>query len=586
MRRGRVQARGGFLIRGLVLAALVAAVFLPVARFDFVNFDDDVYITENQTVRQGLTGAGARWAFTATDLGNYPLAWLSHMADVTLFGLNPHGHHAVSLLLHGANTLLLFVVLTRMTGAVGRSFVVAALFGVHPLHVEPVAWVAERKELLATFFWMLSTGIYLAYVRRRPGRLPRGAWYAALLLSFSLGMSAKPLLATLPFVLLLLDLWPLGRWSPGAGAPGPAGPVPVRVLLLEKAPLLLVAVAGTLFTFVEQESGGAFSPTPGLMFFTVKVANALTSYTAYLGKALWPTGLSVFYPHPLGRQPAWMPFTALAALVVVSALAVRGARRFPALTVGWFWYVGSLVPVIGLVQLGEQGMADRYTYVPLIGIFVAACWSTGQWWGRGRRLALARGIGVSLLVVALAGAARRQTGFWENSTTLFTHALAVTADNHVAHVNLGAALAKEGRTGEAESQFQQALRLRPLQAEALLGIGTIHARTNRPAQAVEEFRQVVALQPGNLRARYNLGTALAQLGRSGDALEQFREILRLDPRHAAAHNNLGIVYFGQGNLDAAEEHFRAALSLEPGNEYARANLETVIARRTPPRAGR
>ncbi|HWR97165.1 MAG TPA: tetratricopeptide repeat protein [Candidatus Methanoperedens sp.] len=575
MRRKRVVLWGL-----LALSLLVAAVFLPVVGFDFVNFDDNVYISDNPVVRGGITWEGVRWALTATELGNYPLTWVSHMVDVDLFGLDPRGHHAMNLLFHTANTLLLFVVLAAMTGAVWRSLVVAALFGVHPTHVEPVAWIAERKELLSALFWILSLLAYLAYARapRASGR--RIVQYCVLLFCFTLGMSAKPMLATLPFILLLLDFWPLGRWTTGSGRPASEHSIPVRLLLLEKAPLLLLAVPGSVLNFSEQASA-AFSPTPGLLFFKVKVANALTSYTAYVGKMLWPSGLAIFYPHPLGRQPLWMPLAAAAALALVSFLAIRMARRHPAPAVGWYWYLGSLVPVIGLVQLGEQGMADRYTYLPFVGLFVSFCWA-GEWRKLRPRAAAALGTALLLVLAALAVTARRQTLFWKDSVTVFSHALDVTRDNHIAHANLGAALMKLGRNAEAEEHLEQALRLRPMQADALLNVAILRARANRLPEAVEGFNQALAVRPGDVKAHYNLGTALCQLGRTGEAITQFDEVLRLQPGNVNAHNNLGVAYFGQGNLGAAEKHFRAALALDPGNKKTRANLEAVLSRRIRP----
>jgi tetratricopeptide (TPR) repeat protein len=440
------------LLLGAALAFLTLAAWLPALQNGFINLDDPYYVTTNPQVRPGITRGGLAWAMTAKVASNWhPLTMLSHILDCQLFGLDPAGHHATSLLLHLANALLLFEVLRRMTGAAGRSAAVAALFAVHPTHVESVAWVAERKDVLSALFWLLAMGAWARYARA-----PAIGRYLLVALLMILGLMAKPMVVTLPFALLLLDIWPLDRLRLGW-----------RRLLIEKLPLLALSAASSLITLRYQET--SLAPLD-VVPWSLRAANALVSYVAYLGKIFLPRHLAVFYPIPLAI-PAWKVAGAALLLAALTALAVWRARWEPWLLTGWLWFLGTLVPVIGLVQVGRQAMADRYTYIPSIGLFLAVVWSVAWFW-RSHRAALAT---VSAIVIlALAAVTRVQIGYWSDSATLFRHALAVTGDdNYLAHIGLGKALMAEKDWNGAAEQFRAALALYPHLSEARAGLESV-----------------------------------------------------------------------------------------------------------------
>jgi tetratricopeptide (TPR) repeat protein len=455
---------------GLVL--LTALVYAPVLRHGFVNYDDNLYVSGNPVVRQGLTWEGLRWAWTAAVACNWhPVTMLSHMLDVELYGVRPGWHHLTNLLLHLANVVLLFEVLRRMTGATWRSAAVAALFAVHPLHVESVAWISERKDVLSGLFFLLTLGAWLRYVRR-----PAAGRYLLALLAFALGLLAKPMLITLPFVLLLLDVWPLGR-LPLAAMPAASERTErrraLRALLLEKLPFVVLAVAVSAVALYTQR--GAMASLAALPLRR-RAANALVSYVVYLGKSLWPSRLAVIYPLP-PSIPLWKAALAAALLAALTALALARLRRAPWLAVGWLWFAGMLAPVSGLVQVGRQAMADRYTYLPSIGLFIAVVWSAhalaqaalpGELPARGpgatRRALL--GAGAAVVIAALALTARVQVGAWRDSLTLFRHAAAVTDGNYVAAFHLGEELRMRGDRAEARRYYREALRIRPTLARA------------------------------------------------------------------------------------------------------------------------
>ncbi len=530
-----------------VCLALIAAnliVYASVWHHDFVNYDDNEYVSTNVVVQRGLTWDGASWAFTTGYAANWhPLTWLSHMLDVQLYGLDPGPHHLTNLLFHIANTLLLFGLLHRMTGALGRSAFVAGLFAVHPLHVESVAWVAERKDVLSTLFWMLTLLAYVEYVRR-PG-LGR---YWAVLLFFALGLMAKPMLVTLPFVLLLLDFWPLGRMGMGSNpangwVSSPGGWATTVRLVWEKLPLLSLTVVSSIVTLRVQRRGGnvvSLSATP----LNHRVANALVSYFAYIGKMLWPARLAALYPY-VQSLPGWWVAGAFLGLLGISVAVIRAGPRRPYLPVGWLWYLGTLVPVIGLIQVGYQAMADRYTYIPLIGLFIVVAWGVPDLLVRWpfRRIALPAAAG--LVILACVIAARGQLRYWENSTTLFTHDLAVTTGNNIVHNNLGIVLADQGRLDEAIAHFSEALRIEPDYADA----------------------------------HNNLGVALADEGKLDEAIAHLSEALRIDPNYAEAHYNLGLALVGQGKLDEAIAHYSKALRIKPDYTKARDNLRLTLVKR-------
>ncbi len=479
-------------------------------------YDDDLYVTDNDVVRSGLSRGSIAWAFTTFRTGNWhPLTWLSHLADVTLFGLEPHAHHAVSVLWHGLASVLCFLALRGLTGALWPSALAAALFAVHPLRVESVAWVAERKDLLAGFFWMVTTALYVRYARR-PGPGRRAAVFAGL----AFGLMAKPTLVTLPFVFLLLDWWPLNR-TPWGGAPGGARPA---TLLSEKLPLFALSALSSVVTYLAQSYGGNLDPAQTRL--ALRAANARLASAAYLADTAVPRGLSVVYPYPAGMPGP--PSLAAAALLLgaVSVVALLGLRRRPWVATGWLLYLGTLVPVIGLVQAGFQSRADRYTYLPLIGIFAAVAWTLRELWRRrGWRAPLA--IGASAAVVLLAALTWAQTGRWHDSGTLFRHALDVTRDNWVAHMNLGNHLARRGRFTEAAEHYREVIRIRPGHMEAHVGLGVSYSALGRLEEEVRVYERATAIDPRNSKVLTNLGLAYQDLGRVREARETLARAGRL-----------------------------------------------------------
>lgn len=494
-----------------------------------MSYDDGRMVYDNPQVRSGLDAASFRWAWTAVELGNwFPLTRLSHLGDVTLHGLDPRGHHLTSLLIHAANAALLFLVLRRLTGAAGRSAVVALLFALHPQRVEVVAWVSERNEELAFLLGMLALAAYERHVRRPgPGRL------AIVALLFAAGLLAKPVLVTLPFVLLLLDVWPLGR-AVAAGRPRLRR---LGWLALEKTPLFAVAAAGSAVAWYAQHRSGATTMLE--LPLAARAANAAVAYARYLGATVWPADLAVFYPHP-GWWPAPAVAGAVALLAGVSFLALAQLRRRPFLAVGWCWFLGTLVPMIGLVQTGWQSLADRYTYLPFVGLGLAAAWGGGELVGRRPRLRPAAVAALALVLVALAATSRRQAATWKDSRTLFTHALAATGDNWLAHQNLGALLVDGGEPGAALAHLAAALRARPDVADIWYNVGCAHlARRAWPA-AVDALRQAIALDPGDADYHGNLGVAYSALGRVAEAAAAYRRALAIDPGLQAVRIRLRI----------------------------------------------
>jgi Tfp pilus assembly protein PilF len=465
----------------LIYAALVVvtiAAFEPARLNGFIGFDDDVYVTENTHVLAGITLKSVLWAFTTPYASNWhPLTWLSHMLDCELFGLNPLGHHLTNLLFHIANTLLLFWVLKRMTGAIWQSAFVAAAFALHPQHVESVAWVAERKDLLSGFFWMLTIAAYIRYAER-----PCVGGYLLVVLAFCLGLMAKPMVVTLPFVLLLLDYWPLERfqWKK------------LCLLVCEKIPLFLLAAVSSLITFVVQQRTGAMVQAENLPSY-VRVANALVSYISYITKMIYPTGLAVFYPHPLRSPPLWQPLICLFIMLIVSIAVIYLARRY--LLVGWLWYLGTLVPVIGLVQVGGQAMADRYTYIPLIGIFMMVAWGLPELLSKWRYRRFVFSAASVLVFAILLLCTRRQIRLWQNDFTLFSHAIAVTENNATMHNNLGVAFQAQGKFDEAIAHYRQALKIYPDYANAHNNLALALQSEGRIDEAINHYLCSLRLGP-------------------------------------------------------------------------------------------
>lgn len=548
MGRALDDGRHGRFLICLLLAAITLAAYWPVLDSGFVGFDDEYYVTRNLQVQKGLTWQSLGWAFASFDCTNWhPITWISHMIDYELYGLNPTGHHLTGLMLHLANVLLLFWVLLALTSSQGKSAVVAALFAVHPLHVESVAWVSEHKDVLSTLFWLLTTLGYTAYARRGGT-----GGYALVVGLFALGLMAKPMLVSLPIVLLILDWWPLQR----------TGNVPGRKLVLEKLPLALMAAASCVVTYLAQ-TGGPEVGRLGHISLAIRIDNAIVSYAAYLGKMIWPVKLAVIYPHPLDLIPTWIVARSGALLAAISVIVFAAHKSRPYLLTGWLWYLVTLVPVIGLVQVGEQAMADRYAYIPLIGIFVACVWGVGDLlksrvaqWGRATAY-----VSTCVLIVLLAVGTWVQTGYWHDSVSLFSRAIQVTKNNYVAHLNLAISLDREGELDAAKEHFEEALHLQPDWEEALYNYGVTLTKMGDLDHAIAAYRRALHIRPRYVEARYNLALAYDQLKEYDRAIREYRAAIRLAPDLAPIRNNLAIALYMTKDYSEAWEQVHAAQSL-------------------------
>lgn len=550
------------------IAAMAIVVYWPVHNHPFIGFDDPGYVTENPRVKDGLTLKSVRWALTTNYFANWhPLTWIAHMTDVQLFGLNAGAHHLVNLAFHVANSVLVLFVFWKMTGAVWRSALVAALFAVHPLHVESVAWVAERKDMLSTFFWLLATWAYVAYVNRPP---PRKGRYVLVIVLFALGLTAKPMLVTFPCVLLLLDVWPLRRAELGASPPA----VWLR-LLYEKAPFFALAAASSVVTFLAQRAAGAVESLNRLPL-SVRGANAIVSYWNYVAKLVWPGGMGLLYPYPK-TLPLTTVLTALLALTVISAIAVLTARKRPYVLVGWLWFVGTLVPVIGIIQVGKQPMADRYSYLPSIGLFVVVAW--GAWELLERvKIGMALGWVVSTAAIALyAFLARQQVNQWKSGVTLWEHTISVTGDNYLAQNNLGWDLFRENRSAEAIPHYLAALREVPKFAGAQTNLAIALSAVGRYDEAIPAYEEALRLEPRGYVIHGNLAFAYLHVGRIDDAVHRFKEAIKLKPDYVEALNGLGMTYARQGDMDAAIRQYNEALGYFSKFPEAHNNLGAALA---------
>jgi protein O-mannosyl-transferase len=500
----------------LLIAALTVAVYWPALYNGFIDYDDTDYVTLNMMVRRGLTLKGALWSLGAFHAGNWhPLTWLSHMLDIQLFDLNPMGHHAVSLLLHAANAVLLCLLLQRLTGMLGRSLVVALLFALHPLHVESVAWIAERKDVLSTLFWLLTMSAYLRYVRT-----PCAKRYLTVALLFALGLMSKQMLVTLPLVLLLLDYWPLNRLLSR----------PARIIA-EKIPLFLMSLAAALVTILAQGSGGALNHgKDGALL--LNIGNGLLSYVKYLGKMVWPVDLAIFYPLDAASVTPLRVAGALGILACLSAVSLWQWKKRPYLLFGWLWYLITLLPVIGFVRVGSQAMADRYSYVPLIGIFLALVWGGAELarsWRRGPPVAFGAAAAVLLVLSVLTVA---QIRYWKTSYDLYAHALVAVPDNWLAHNNMAILLAQQYRFGDAIRHFGESLRINPDQAEGYKNLGNAYQATGDNARAIDSFRTAVQLAPNDVDGHFRLGYAYLIAGSPDYAYQEYLILQRLDESHA------------------------------------------------------
>lgn len=565
--------RKAFILAFLVLATAVA--YSPVCHNQFVNYDDPLYITNNPRVFQGLSWDAVKWAFTTGQGSNWhPLTWLSLMLDCQLFGEHVFWHHAENVLWHILNTLLLFGILSRATGAVWRPAMVAALFALHPLHVESVAWASERKDMLSTFFAFLALATYLRYAEK-----PAFSRYALILLFLAFSLLSKGMWVTFPFVLLLLDVWPLERISkirlPVPPNPSRFGSVTIRRAILEKMPMLAISAAGSVVTLLAQHSGGAVVAT-SILAVPDRLGNAASSCVLYLWKTIWPSNLAVFYPYQPGLPKLQIGLSCLV-LAVITWIALRQFRKRPYLSTGWFWYLGTLVPVIGLVQVGSQAMADRYTYVPLIGIFIAVVWGASEFVSRLKSVPLIAGLAAPV-ILACGVLTFVQVGVWRDSITLFKHALAVAPESCLAHHNLGYEYLLRGETAAAHRHLEAALKLMPDYAQAQYNFGNCLNKEGDLPGAMEHYRRAIELKPDYEQAYYGLGNALASQGKFDEAEVQFRGALRLKPDYAEAHIKYGNLLFLENKTDAAMSHFRTAVEIQPGNDEALRALAGACAR--------
>jgi Flp pilus assembly protein TadD len=553
------------LILGIVLAVTTVAVYSPVHRHPFVNYDDQGYVTKNAHIQMGLDWKTVSWAFTTYHESNWhPLTWLSHALDCQLFGLAPAGPHDTNLLLHVANVLLLFLVLQRATESSGPSFMVAALFALHPLNVESVAWIAERKNLLSMLFFLLALGTYRWYLLR-----PRPRRYAVVAILFALGLMAKPQIITFPFALLLWDYWPLGRMTAGDDSSSEAVRFPRRSfwwLLREKVPLLALVVVSAVITMRAQQVGGSVSSLLQRPL-SLRLGNALVSYTRYIGKVFWPWQLAPLYPYPTKEFPGIQVFGAALPLLLVTVLVLRyRQRRY--LTVGWLWFLGTMIPMIGLVQVGNQAMADRYAYLPYVGLFVMICWSIADW-AKQQRLPRALLPAVSAVVVLVLGiAARRQLSYWSDNVTLWSHTIAVTSGNYIAQDNLGFALLQEGESDAALAHFQAARAIMPSDPTSLFKTAMYEQQRKNFSAALDLYNTLLQrTQNSAIRATVltNMGYVYRNLNDIARAATSWQQAVQLDSESGRAWIGLGIVAQGSGDFSAAIKNYSQGVQVEPSD---------------------
>ncbi len=564
----------------LALCAVILFVFWQVQTFKLVRYDDHFYVVQNGRVISGLTAENVLWAFTNTEAGFWhPLTWLSLMLDYEVHGFRPGGYHWTNVLFHLASALLLFLVLDRMTGALWKSAFVAALFALHPLQVEPVAWVSQRKDMLSAFFMMLTLFAYVRHAEK-PGIIR----YLSVVFFYALGLMSKPMIVTLPFAMLLLDYWPLRRFSTaqdvGAERTDGGSPIerrftvlPLRRLLYEKLPLIFLAVLASLLVFEAERNMGALSSFAALPLAD-RIANALVSYVLYLWKMIRPSGLAFFYPHPM-TTPLWKSIASFFTLAAITVLVLTGRKRRPYLLTGWFWYLGTLLPVIGLIQVGLHGMADRYVYIPIIGLALMIAWGFPDMAGpfRVRRLFVA--ISAVLVLATFSGTTWFQLGTWRDSKSLFRHALRVTENNFMAHNNLGLTYFSEGRLNEAIREYRTALTIHPNHAFIYnnLAVALIHA--GRYDEAVSLLRQTISWNLDDGKIHRNLGSALFYLGRYAEAAAHYEKATSLGPAKADLYDSLGVALLRLHRYIEAENAFRKAMQIDPQYEAAKKHLGDI-----------
>ncbi|MFH2063797.1 MAG: tetratricopeptide repeat protein [Pseudomonadota bacterium] len=542
----------------LLLFVLILCVYYQTGSHDFVSYDDETYIVSNPHVLKGLTLENIIWAFTTSWASNWhPLTWMSHMLDIRFFGTNAGAHHFTNMLLHIMNAFLIFFLFRKMTGDYRQSCFLSVLFAIHPLHVESVTWVSERKDVLSTFCGLLALWSYVRYVET-PGVIR----YCRIMIFFVLSLMAKPMLVTLPFLLLLMDYWPLNRFS---------APARFFRLWVEKIPLMIIAAASSIITIWAQQKGGAVG-TAEMFPFWDRAINVLITYTAYIEKMIWPFDLAAIYPYP----SSFPMHEIIRSGILLTAIFIYGlvvVKRFPYVIIGWLWYLGTLVPVIGLVQIGSQSMADRYTYVPLIGLFIMVSWGipdlTGRWVHRKKFMAA----GALIVCLCMTASAYIQTGYWKNSARLFQHTLDVTVDNWVAHNNLGCALSRQGRTDQAVGHFQEALRIHPEYEDARFNLGLAFVSQRRLDEAAHQFSRSLASRPDDKDAYIHLGRIFSLQNRLDMAIKHFSRAAELDPDDAVVYNNLGVLHAQKGYLGEAIFFFQKAVAIKPDFSDAVRNLK-------------
>jgi tetratricopeptide (TPR) repeat protein len=591
----------GYII--LLLAVIAIIPYLQVVNHAFISYDDDEYITKNLAVQNGLKLPAVAKAFSSGYAANWhPLTWISHMIDCQFFGLNPGAHHMVSVLFHVLNTMLLFLILRAMTGALWKSAFVAALFALHPMHVESVAWASERKDVLSAFFWMATMGSYFWYVNNKGRRR-----YLLVVLCYGLGLMAKPMLVSLPLVLCFLDVWPLRRvdFKKLSSLPTMSS---VKTLLVEKIPLFFLSLASCIVTMVIQKTAGAVA-TPAAYPIGDRITNAIVSYGIYIWKMFVPTNMTIFYPRVLHIEWTAVIFSLLF-LVSVTVLSFKLVRSRPYVLTGWLWFLVTLVPVIGLIQVGSQAMADRYTYLPYIGLFMSVTWGACEWMGAtrfGQRTLATAGM-VFLLVFGITTWV--QVGYWKDSTTVFTHALKVTKDNYIAYANLGIVSEDQGKVDRAVDYYEKALtinsnlldvnnnlanifasrgqrdwaiqcyeraiKINPKHYKVHFNFGNALKDQGRHQEAIVEYEKALNLNSSDENVYFNLGIALEASGRLDEAIVRYEKALAIRPDYPDVHNNLGIALAKKGQIDEAIKHFREALRIKPDFAMAKANLDQAV----------
>jgi tetratricopeptide (TPR) repeat protein len=564
--RARIASNNPRLIFGICifLAAIVWTIYGQTRHYEFVNYDDNQFVFGNATVIHGMTLKGIASAFRAHGMDNWiPLATLSHMLDCQFYGLNAGGHHLMNVLLHAATAILLFLMLRRMTSALWRSAFVASLFAVHPLGVESVAWITERKDILSGLFFVLTLGAYTGYVRSQKPLV----WYAAALLFAALGLMSKPMLVTLPFVLLLLDYWPLQRFHPPA----------VRRLLVEKIPFFVLSGAACFVTFAMQQRSGAVK-TLVTVPMPMRIENAFVSYARYLGKIFYPENLAVLYPRR-EQWPALFVFFSALLFTAICIAAIVFRKKFPFVFTGWFWFAGMLVPVIGLLQVGEQAMADRYVYLPQIGLYLLLIWALADLTAKVPHRSWLLGSLSSVILAVLICRAHTQVSYWQNSEALWTHTLACTPNNLIAHYNYGNALLQKGDVNGAINEYHDALKIDPHNAVARNNLGTALLQEGKPDEAINQYQQAIHDDPGYILAHINLANQLLPRGQVDEAIAQYREALKIDPRDPAALHNLGNALLRKGDVDNAITQYQEEIKIQPDYALAHYNLGNALAQK-------